>query len=172
MLSGSLGLGTLSAPRLSEPRLDHFSSFWSSGAGPSPPRPLSIKVLQAPPVDSERRHSVGALTHYFGFKSIYMMTFYIYISSLELLLDPNVQLPACHLHSTCPNESTHIFLLKQIILTVFLFSDNVSSFFQLHRVTDSTSEIDQNSILFHHRFSWHPGPTSPHLSPERLQGPL
>jgi len=89
-----------------------------------------------------------------------------------LLLDPNVQLPACHLHSTCPNKSAHIFLLKQIILTVFLSSDNVSSFFQLHRVTDSTSETEQNSIFFHHRFSWHPGPTSPHLSPECLQGPL
>lgn len=118
MLSGSSGLGTLSAPRLLEPRLDHFSSFRSSSAGPSPPCPLSIKVLQAPPVDSEWRHSVGALTHYFGFKSIYIMTFQIYISSLELLLEPNVQLPACHLHSTCPNESTHIFLLQQIILSL------------------------------------------------------
>lgn len=118
MLSGSSGLGTLSAPRLLEPRLDHLSSFRSSSAGPSPPCPLSIKVLQAPPVDSERRHSVGALTHYFGFKSIYIMTFQIYISSLELLLEPNVQLPACHLHSTCPNESTHIFLLQQIILSL------------------------------------------------------
>lgn len=46
MLSDSLGRGKLSALRVSEPRLDHFSSFLSSSADPSPPYHLNIKVLQ------------------------------------------------------------------------------------------------------------------------------
>ena len=46
--------------------------------------------------------------------------------TLPLTLDPNAQLPACHLHLTCQNRATHISS-KTDHPTVFLISMNVSS---------------------------------------------